>query len=593
MPRRARRASGMARAKAPAVAYISWVALALMTTASVASLRPAPTMAVYGLACIFLYLVPAVVFLLPTSLVSAELASGWTGGVYNWVATGISKPMGFLAVWCQFAMTIFYYPTLLGFVASTLAYVINPALASNGVWTALVIVVCYWSGVLISSRGTKGVAGLASGGLIIGTLIPGALLIFLGALYLGQGNPSAAPMTASNILPQWAGLASLVLIVNNFLSYSGMEMNAVHVSSLRNPGKQYPRAVFLAMGLVLLIFILPALAISWIVPADQLSLTAGVMQAFDAVLAVFNVQWLTPIIGIALVAASLGGMLTWLAGPSKGLLLISRQEGYLPPFLQKLNKHGVQQNLLVTQGIVTTVIALGYALIPDVSSAYWIFSVITTQVYLIMYLLMFVAAVRLRRTHPDHPRGYRAPMLIALCGVGFAASLAALLVGFIPPSQFGGGNPWIYFVIVAGGALGLGLLIPFLFYRFRKPSWKLPDAAGAPDRASPRRWRNEHRDRAVAAAPANGALCDRVRRTRDPRGVGRDRVRPGTRHQAGRGEGRPAHAGARGRRRDGASDRAHRARAGRRRRSGVRRSEPGAEPGDALRNADDRRRRLG
>ena len=271
------RASGMARAKAPAVAYISWVALALMTTASVASLRPAPTMAVYGLACIFLYLVPAVVFLLPTSLVSAELASGWTGGVYNWVATGISKPMGFLAVWCQFAMTIFYYPTLLGFVASTLAYVINPALASNGVWTALVIVVCYWSGVLISSRGTKGVAGLASGGLIIGTLIPGALLIFLGALYLGQGNPSAAPMTASNILPQWAGLASLVLIVNNFLSYSGMEMNAVHVSSLRKPGKEYPKAIFLAMGLVLLIVILPALAISWIVPAEELSLTAGAL----------------------------------------------------------------------------------------------------------------------------------------------------------------------------------------------------------------------------------------------------------------------------------------------------------------------------
>lgn len=51
------------------------------------------------------------------------------------------------------------------------------------------------------------------------------------------------------------------------------------------------------------------------------------------------------------------------------------------------------------QGLVTTVIALGYALIPDVSSAYWIFSVITTQVYLILYLLMFIAAVRLRRNN--------------------------------------------------------------------------------------------------------------------------------------------------------------------------------------------------
>src|SRR6478752_145481 len=463
-----------ARAKAPATHWISWIALALMTTSSVASLRAAPTMAVYGLACVFLYIVPAIVFLLPTSLVSAELASGWKGGVFNWVSEGISKPMGFLAVWCQFAMTIFYYPSLLGFVASTLAYVINPALASSGVWTALVIVVVYWTGVWVSSRGTGGVAGLASAGLIIGTLIPGAVLVILGMVFLGQGNESAAPMDSSHLLPAWAGLSSLVLIVNNFLSYSGMEMNAVHVGSLKNPGKEFPKSMFLAMGMVLLIFILPALAISWIVPAKELSLTAGVMQAFDAVFANFGAQWLTPIVGIMLVTASLGGMLTWLAGPSKGLLLISRQEGYLPPVLQKVNKNGVQQNILVVQGLVTTVIGLAYALIPDVSSAYWIFSVITTQVYLMMYLLMFVAAVNLRRKDPDHERGYRAPMLVGLCGVGFTASLAALLVGFIPPSQFASGNPAVYFAIVGGGALGLGLLVPFLFYHFRKPSWKQP-----------------------------------------------------------------------------------------------------------------------
>src|SRR4051794_41686389 len=87
------------RAKAPAAHWISWIALAMMTTSSVASLRAAPTMAVYGLACVFLYLLPAIVFLLPTSLISAELASGWDGGVYNCVSLCISKPMGFLAAW--------------------------------------------------------------------------------------------------------------------------------------------------------------------------------------------------------------------------------------------------------------------------------------------------------------------------------------------------------------------------------------------------------------------------------------------------------------------------------------------------------------
>jgi cell division protein FtsW (lipid II flippase) len=43
-------------------------------------------------------------------------------------------------------MTIFYYPTLLGFVASTLAFVFNPDLADNGVYTGIVIVVVFWSG---------------------------------------------------------------------------------------------------------------------------------------------------------------------------------------------------------------------------------------------------------------------------------------------------------------------------------------------------------------------------------------------------------------------------------------------------------------
>ncbi len=93
----------------------------------------------------------------------------------------------------------------------------------------------------------------------------------------------------------------------------------------------------------------------------------------------------------------------------KGLLTVAREEGYLPPFLQRLNKHGVQQNILVTQGVITTGIALLYAFIPDVSSAYWILSVITTQVYLVMYLLLFVAAVRLRRRAPDHPAATARP----------------------------------------------------------------------------------------------------------------------------------------------------------------------------------------
>ena len=312
---------------------------------------------------------------------------------------------------------------------------------------------------------------------MIGTLIPGAILVILGIVYLLQGNPSAAPMTADHLIPQWTGIASLVLIVNNFLSYSGMEMNSVHVASLKNPKKEFPKAMFFAMGLVLLIFILPALAISWVVPAQQLSLTAGVMQAFSEFFGYFGIERLVPIVAIALVCASAGGMLTWLAGPSKGLLLIARREGYLPPFFQEQNENEVAIHILVVQGAVTTVIALMYALVPSVSSAYWILSVMTTQVYLIVYLLMFVAAVNLRKRQPNVERGYTAPAIKLLCVVGFLASAAAILIGFVPPSQFENGSTGAYVGLILAGTVLLGLLPPWLFLKFRKESWKSEEAS--------------------------------------------------------------------------------------------------------------------
>jgi amino acid transporter len=445
----------------------------------VASIRNTPSMAVYGLACIFLYLLPAVVFLLPTSLVAAELASGWDGGVYNWVSQGIGPKAGFVAIWTQFAMTLTYYPSLLAYVASTLAYVIYPPLASNGVYTAAVIVIIYWVSTMISMRGVGLVAKLSSSSMLLGTAIPGAALVILGVIYLLQGNPSSAPIEASALIPQVAGLAGFVLIVNNFLSYAGMEVNAVHVKSMKDPGKEFPKAMFIAMPIVIAIFVLPALAISWVVPSSELTLTGGVMQAFTAFFDHFHVSWLTPILGIMLITASLGGMMAWLAGPSKGLLLIGRKEGYLPPFFQKVNPAGIQVNILFAQGIIVTIIALLFALIPNVSSVYWIFSVITTQVYLIMYFLMFISAMRLRKSQPDHPRGYRAPILPVLAIVGLVSSMAAFLIGFVPSSQFGGGSTLSYVAIIGGGLLVIGLLIPFLFLKLRKPGWK--NAVPAPD----------------------------------------------------------------------------------------------------------------
>ena len=474
--------AGVQPAASPRVArstpqkFISWTALALVTVGSVGYLGSAPATAVFGLASVFLYVVPAFVFLVPVSLVAAELASGWQGGVYNWVREGISAPMGLLAVWCQFSQTIFYYPALLAYVGSTLAYVIDQSLASNGVYTAAVIIVLFWGGVLVSSRGTSLAARLSSSGTLIGTLFPGAILVALGVIYLLQGNPSAAPMTVHSVLPPWHGVASIVLVVNSFFTYAGVEVTAVHVDELRNPGREYPRAIFLAMGLVLAVFILPTLAIAWVIPSGQISLTAGVMQAFNSLLTHVGISFAVPVIAIALAVGALAGMLAWLDGPSEGLLRIGREQGYLPPYFQKVNHQGIEVHILTAQAVVITVIALLYAFIPTISRAYWIFTAMATQVYLIMYVLMFIAAVRLRRAQPDHPRGYKVHWLSLLCLLGGASSVTAFVIGFVPPSQLGHQSPLLYGLLLITGILLIGIIPPLALERLRKPGWKTPAA---------------------------------------------------------------------------------------------------------------------
>lgn len=71
---------------------IGVMTLAIMNVAAVVSLRGLPAEAEYGLSSAFYYLFAAIVFLIPTSLVAAELAAMFSNkeGVFS---AGSAKPM--------------------------------------------------------------------------------------------------------------------------------------------------------------------------------------------------------------------------------------------------------------------------------------------------------------------------------------------------------------------------------------------------------------------------------------------------------------------------------------------------------------------
>ncbi len=468
--------------KTKSIAKLSVFTIAIMNVTAVVSLRGLPAEAEYGLSSAFYYLFAAIVFLIPTSLVAAELASMFSdkeGGVFRWVGEAFGKRLGFLAIWLQWFQNTIWYPTVLTFGAVSLAFIgMNPthdmALADNRIYTLIIVLAIYWIATLISMKGIGWVGKISKIGGLVGTIIPACILIILGIYYVATGGPIQMDLSGS-FWPDLAKLDNLVLATSIFLFYAGMEMTGVHVKDMDNPSKSYPRAVFIGAFLTVIIFVLGTYALGFIIPKDNINLTQSLLIGFDNYFKYIHASWLSPVIAVALAFGVLAGVLAWVSGPSKGLLVVGKA-GYLPPFFQKTNKLGVQSNILIIQGVIVTILSLLFVVMPSVQSFYQILSQMTVLLYLIMYLLMFAAAIYLRYIMKDTPRAFRIGkngngLMWLVAGLGFFGSLIAFVLSFIPPGQIATGNKTVWFSVMIIGCI-VFVAIPFIIYALRKPSWK-------------------------------------------------------------------------------------------------------------------------
>ena len=472
------------------VAKLGVFTLAMMNVTAVVSLRGLPSESIYGLSSAFYYLFAAVVFLIPTALIAAELAAMFQdkqGGVFRWVGEAYGKRFGFLAIWLQWIESTIWYPTILTFGAVSLAFVgFNQAgdevLSNNRIYTLIVVLVIYWGATFISLKGMDWVGKFAKLGGIIGTLVPTGILVVLAIVYLATGGHSYMDFHG-DFLPDLSNLNNLVLASSVFLAYAGMEMSGVHVTEVDNPSKNYPKAVFIGAIISVLVFVLGTFALGIIIPAKDINLTQSLLVGFDNYFHYIKASWLSPVIAIALAFGVLAAVLVWVSGPSKGIFTVGKA-GYLPPFFQKTNKVGVQKNILIVQGVVVTILSLLFVVMPSVQSLYEILSQLTILLYLIMYMLMFSAAIVLRYKMKQADRPYRVGkkgnlLIWILGGVGFAGTLLAFVLSFIPPSQIQIGSKTVWYLVLVLGAVFF-VAAPFVIFALKKKSWVDPNATIEP-----------------------------------------------------------------------------------------------------------------
>ncbi len=470
--------AGVAKPKNKAV--IGMWAMTILIVTNIVSMRGLASQAEYGYTSIFYYVFAALVFLVPYSLVCAELASTWTksGGLFRWVSEGLGPKWGWAAMYYDWQMVVIWFPAVLMFGAVTLAYIFWPEtfdskLASNVIYTLVVVLGVYWIANFNSLRGQAYANKLSTMGGLFGTIIPAGVLIVMGIIYLATGNHIYID-AHQPFWPDFSKFSTIVLAASIFLFFAGMEMQAVHVPYMKNPAKSFPKAVFFAVVIILAVFIFGTLAIGFVIPQKDISLLASLLVAYNQLFASIHCEWLGHIIAVFLTFGVIGQVSCVIVAPSSGMLSVGKA-GYLPRSLQKTNKNGVQTSILWIQGIMVSILALVLVVLPSVQSAYQILSQMSTIIYLTMVFIIYFAFIRLRRTEPNVKRGFRVPggnfgkWLVT--AVGLIGALLAMVLSFVPPSQINTGSPVVYVVIlIIGSAFFIG--VPFVVYAKRKPSWR-------------------------------------------------------------------------------------------------------------------------
>ena len=423
---------------------ISILSLTMLNISAIVSLSSIAFMATIGLQSVFFYLIAAITFLLPTSLICAELSSMITknnGGVFSWVKAGLGEKAGVLAMWLEWFNNVVGFPSSVTALVATLSYVGFRGFAENtqtsfAFWSVMVATFIAVS--LFNFLPLRRVVILNIIGAIFGMILPGVLLM-AGAIYfvvIGQSHLEYNGV--SDMIPVFS-LATYALLVKTLSSYSGIQSVAFHMTNIDNPQKNIPRSILLATVLIVSLTVLATLALMIVVPVKDVNVLNGLIQGISAVLSIIGLAGAEPMIAIMVTIGMLAALSTWVLGPARGMQTAAEQE-FFPKIMAGKNKAGMPVKMLVIQIFIVLILSLSFLVMPSVYAAFAMLVAITSQFTVVMWVMIFVAAIRLRFTKPDAHRVFYVGkrnsnwLLVTMSLVAIFMCVLGFVLGLFPPA---------------------------------------------------------------------------------------------------------------------------------------------------------------
>ena len=450
--------------------------LGIFTFSFLANVNTTPQLATFGLGAVLLIVGAIVLFLIPTAMASAELGSTFpkTGGIYQWVRMAFGETWGFLVIWIEWAAFVVAWPAIMGTITLEAAFVVDPSLQNDSAFLIVIIVTVTWLATFLTLRGLRLANALTWFAVICGVVLPTLIVCGLALHWLAAGHAVAMDTSVGSLIPHLHG-SDLAFLSGALLMFMGIEISAIHGGDIDRPGRTIPRANVIAVALCFVLFVPLTLAIAVVIPSGKINIITGVLQAAKAMFDGLGVGWMINVFATLLVLGLAAALVQILGGPSRGLMIAAREGGHLPPLMQRENRAEMPVAIIILQATLSSILALGYHLLGSVQNAWFMFALIQTNMSLVLYILMFLAVVRLRRTAATVDRPYRIPGrragLFLVCGIGGVVCLFGITLSLFPTSDAKSLPVWAYELALIGGT-ALFVCTPLILRLFRRDSWQ-------------------------------------------------------------------------------------------------------------------------
>lgn len=450
--------------------------LIALSIAFYGSIRNVPTVASAGWEAIFFMAGAGILFAIPISLIAAELATGWPqeGGPQVWVKVAFGEKWAFVVSWLLWIQMLIGMQMVGSAFASIFAYSINrPDLINSGIYITVTTICIFWVVTILNLKGEVG-KWVSTLGAIVGIYIPFSLLVILGLWFcFKNGNVNLGPLTFANSIPDITDLSKLSFFSGICFIFAGLEIASVHANDIDNPKRNYPIAVFLSIGAMIIFNLVAGLSVANAIPNSKIQL-ANILQSFKIYLTDLGVAWLVPVLGLMICVGMIAQMSAWVLGPSKSMIKVA-EEGNLPKIFQKRNKDNIPITFVLLQAIGISIISSLFIIVPNINSGYFMVLILTSILYSVVYLFIIGAEVYLHYHATDVIRAFKIPggtlgmwivCLLALVGVGLT-----IIISFIPSSDIPS-NSRLGYVLFEGIGTIICFVIPLIIFKFKKPSWK-------------------------------------------------------------------------------------------------------------------------